>query len=376
MKGIKIKRFILSAVSILFLTTGFSQTRKELSIPDIPGYITLKCDFHMHTVFSDGSVWPTTRVIEAWLQGLDAISITDHLENYPRKKELIGDDNTSYDIAAPKAKQLGLLLVKAAEITKSMPPGHFNTLFIKDANPLDLADHRKALQIAHEQGAFVMWNHPGWKAQAPDSAIWYDEHSYLYEKGWFQGIEIFNSDESYGLKVYTWAKEKKLAIFANTDIHGVVNMKYDLENSHRPMTLVFSKEKTLDGIKEALFSKRTAAYFNDTIIGHEPELSELFKASIDIKNKEIKVRKNKTDYIHISNNSDLDYELILNKESDNFFVPDQIILKAHQTSLLPITGKTKIINKIEEITLPYLVGNLVVLPDKNLNVYLKVKNLN
>lgn len=26
--------------------------RKEISLPDIPGYITLKCDFHMHTVFS------------------------------------------------------------------------------------------------------------------------------------------------------------------------------------------------------------------------------------------------------------------------------------------------------------------------------------
>lgn len=28
-------------------------SRKDVRIPDIPGYLTLKCDFHMHTIFSD-----------------------------------------------------------------------------------------------------------------------------------------------------------------------------------------------------------------------------------------------------------------------------------------------------------------------------------
>jgi len=35
---------------------------KGRQIPDIPGYYTIKCDLHMHTVFSDGKVWPTVRV--------------------------------------------------------------------------------------------------------------------------------------------------------------------------------------------------------------------------------------------------------------------------------------------------------------------------
>lgn len=30
--------------------------RKEINIPDILGYKTLKCDFHIHTIFSDGVV--------------------------------------------------------------------------------------------------------------------------------------------------------------------------------------------------------------------------------------------------------------------------------------------------------------------------------
>ena len=53
---------------------------RAIEFPNIPGYLTLKCDFHMHTVFSDGSVWPDIRVEEALKDGLDAIATTEHLE--------------------------------------------------------------------------------------------------------------------------------------------------------------------------------------------------------------------------------------------------------------------------------------------------------
>ena len=43
--------------------------RKTINIPNILGYQTLKCDFHTHTVFSDGVVWPTVRIDEAWQEG-------------------------------------------------------------------------------------------------------------------------------------------------------------------------------------------------------------------------------------------------------------------------------------------------------------------
>ena len=38
--------------------------RQYLRIPDIGGYITLKCDFHVHSDISDGQVWPVGRVNE------------------------------------------------------------------------------------------------------------------------------------------------------------------------------------------------------------------------------------------------------------------------------------------------------------------------
>ena len=41
----------------------------------------------MHSVFSDGLVWPTVRVDEAYRDGLDAISLTEHIEYRPHKQE-------------------------------------------------------------------------------------------------------------------------------------------------------------------------------------------------------------------------------------------------------------------------------------------------
>ena len=90
---------------ILFFALGqlvIAQTRKEINIPNILGYQTLKCDFHMHTVFSDVQVWPTIRVYEAWRDGLDVIAITDHI-NYrlPKLKDSgyleVGNHNAPYE---------------------------------------------------------------------------------------------------------------------------------------------------------------------------------------------------------------------------------------------------------------------------------------
>jgi hypothetical protein len=45
------------AVLVLLSLVALGQ-RKLNHLPDIPGYQTLKADFHVHTDFSDGSVWP------------------------------------------------------------------------------------------------------------------------------------------------------------------------------------------------------------------------------------------------------------------------------------------------------------------------------
>ena len=129
------KNFIV-LILFVFVSNIYLQTRArtEIQIPDILGYKTLKCDFHIHTVFSDGNVWPTVRAEEAWREGLDAISITDHLEYTPHKEDINLRYNRSSEIAKSHGDELDITVIKGSEITRSMPPGHLNAIFINDAD--------------------------------------------------------------------------------------------------------------------------------------------------------------------------------------------------------------------------------------------------
>lgn len=275
--------------------------RKEIRIPDISGYLTLKCDFHMHTIFSDGIVWPVYRVDEAWEEGLDAIAITDHIEDQPSKEYISGDHNAAYKIALEEANKKNILIIHAGEVTRKMPPGHLNAIFLNDANPLDNPDPIEALLEAKKQGAFIIWNHPGWKAQQPDTCMWMPMHQELFEKGLINGIEVFNEQEYYPI-VLDWCLNRKLAVISNSDIHGIVLVSYDLEKGHRPMTLVFAKDRSIIAIREALFENRTLAYFNNRLAGKEEFLKALFEASVIIKPTGASDKK-KREYFEIKNNS-------------------------------------------------------------------------
>lgn len=125
-----------------------AQRRNEIQVPDLDGYTTLKCDFHMHTVFSDGLVWPTVRVDEAYREGLDAISLTEHIEYRPHKKDIVADHNRSFDLCQKQAEKLGILLIRGSEITRPMAPGHFNAIFLADSNPLEQKEYKDAFNEA------------------------------------------------------------------------------------------------------------------------------------------------------------------------------------------------------------------------------------
>lgn len=96
-------RSFVSVRGIVWLLVSWSgaaaqEIRHEIQFPDPPGYQTLKCDLHMHTVFSDGNVWPTIRIDEAWRQGLDVISITDHIEYQPHQDDIPTNHNRPYEL--------------------------------------------------------------------------------------------------------------------------------------------------------------------------------------------------------------------------------------------------------------------------------------
>ena len=376
---IKNSRFtcLLSSIVILFshnFISAQSAVRHEIDIPDILNFKTLACDFHMHTVFSDGNVWPTIRAQEAWRQGLHAFSITDHLEYLPHKDDVKVDYNRSYEIARPGAEAVHLTIIRGAEITRDMPPGHFNAIFLKDAALLRRDLWRESFKAAVDQQAFIFWNHPGWRGQQPDGvARWYEEHTELLEKGWLHGIEVVNEKEYYP-EAHRWCLEKKLTMLGNSDIHAPIQMEYELDRGeHRPMTLVFALENSEKAIKEALFARRTVVYFGNTLIGEEVYLRPIFDRSIEIEINDIRITGKGSAYIGIRNHSQIDFELVAEGTNDDLTYPDQLRLWGGRTTLCSISAKSNQIRGQKEETLNFTVKNLKITPESGLPVALTLQ---
>lgn len=366
------------AVSILFLVfcIAFTQAQtthghsfgRKIEFPNVPGYQTLKCDFHIHTVFSDGAVWPTIRVEEALKDGLDAIAITDHLEYQPHQQDIPHPDrNRAYEIAKGFAENNDLLIIPGVEITRDMPPGHANAIFIQDANKILVDDARMAFEEANRQGAYVFWNHPNWISQRKDGiATLTDMHKQLIADSLLHGIEVVNeltfSDEAMRL-----ALENNLGVIGTSDIHGLVDWQFDLaEGGHRPITLVFAKEKTEASIKEALFAGRTVAWYKDMLIGKEEHLVPLITSCLEI-GKIKYVGDSNLAEVEIKNNSDADF-IINSVSAYNFHgSSDVFTLEAHSTTKLEI--KTMV--RLKEFSMNFQVLNAVM--NARIHPYIKIE---
>lgn len=346
-----------------------TRARTPINLPDVPGYVTLKCDFHIHTVFSDGLVWPTVRAEEAWREGLDAIAITDHLEYLPHKADVSTNHNRSFEIARTLGADLDVLLLRGSEITRQMPPGHLNAIFLTNAMLLAVTEWRDAVQAAQQQGAFIFWNHPGWEAQITNGLLkWYPEHTELLESGMLQGIEVVNGRDYYP-EAHRWAIEKKLTMLSNSDIHSPLNLDYHVHaGDHRPITLVFAQERTKEAVKQALFARQTAVYSGNRLIGDERFLGPIFAAATSIKNSTFNLKGKQSVLVQIHNHSDLDFELERQAELPEVGLPRQLTLAAQKTVLLEVVGKSTTEKGRKKLGLPYRVTNLLIGPDQPLPV--------
>ena len=258
---------------------------QKVYFPDLPNAKTISCDFHMHTVFSDGSVWPDIRVSEAVREGIDCISTTEHLEYQPHSEDIPHPDrNRAYELAKRSARNTDLMVIAGSEITRQMPPGHTNAVFITDANPILTEDPMDAFAEAAGQGAFIFTNHPQWTAQRKDGIARYDlMHLELIEKKMLHGIEIVN-EHSYSDEALQLALDHNLTLIGTSDVHGLTDWMYEIPHGgHRPVTLVFAEERSPKATKEALFNRQTVVWFNDLFIGREQWLTPILKASLPIR---------------------------------------------------------------------------------------------
>ena len=311
--------------------------RKEFHLPDVNGYHVYKADLHLHTMFSDGNVTPEFRVQEAWYDGLDVIAITDHIEGrkwegrmlkflkgyLPKgtvpvndrvsrqpadKRGIQADLNVSYQSAAAVADEYGMTVIPGAEITREpVAIGHFNALFIKDANKIYDANPAVAIENARQQGALIQHNHPGWRRTSVKMT---EFETQVYEKGYINGIEVMNGSQFYP-SVLQRAQERRLYVAANTDMHLTTQLYY--QGEQRNMTLIFAKDKSLKSLKEALKERRTLAYSFGTVAGDEQLVKDFFLACIHA--EVIKTDANGKHKVMLTNNSSVDFHLNFNGNS-------------------------------------------------------------
>ena len=352
----------------------------QVIIPDIPGFYTLKGDFHMHTVFSDGHVWPTFRVNEAIRDDLDVISITEHID-YEGFPDIVDQDyNKSYELASKAAADKDLIIIRGVEISPRVAPYHHNALFLEDANNLPTAYMKSGKaefvmkdEITHDQlmgpflavkkqNAFVVYNHPSWGWwDKKDTVLFTSFHQQLLDMDILKGVEVVNSG-NYNVIAHRMALKHDLAMVCNTDEHYDNHPRY--KDTHRPMTLVFAKERSAAGVEEALFAKRTALYFGDYLVARKPEAEALFKSSVQV-TAERKLRKAEPLLVlNFVNSSDIPFVIKMKSDYDiEEFPMGQVEIAAHDTTQVILKAVWKYPS---ETTLKVLVENILVTPESGL----------
>lgn len=350
-----------------------AQTRKEIRIPDILGYLTLKCDFHLQTVYSGGGVWPTVRVEEAWREGLDAIAITDQVDEQANSGDADGDRNLSFNIAKPMADQIGMILIRGGQITRTTSPGSLNAIFVRNANLLERESWWDACVEAKEQGAFVFLNKPVDPQIQPDKTYWTPEQIKLLNAGILKGMEI-STEKGSSPEAMQMAADKNLVVFANSDLPNASNPAYAETGKNRDMTLVFALEKSEAGIKAAILDNRTAAFYNDTLVADRRFLTPIFLNSVKVKSKKLNLVNQDVKYLQLYNSSDIPFKLRQRQPSIGFIAPLEIILLPNRTVMVELEGTSEELVNTPTLKLFYEATNLLTKKGERLPINIDVPN--
>jgi predicted metal-dependent phosphoesterase TrpH len=333
-------------------------SRKEIVLPQVGKYNVYKSDLHTHTLFSDGNVLPDYRIKEAWLDGLDVIALTEHLEYRPHEETLseymehyiegsgkkvknnrivgtepdtdgiLVDLNYSYNRAMKWAPEFGITVIKGIEISRNGETiGHYNALFTLDNNTIYDPDPIKAIRNAKSQGALVMHNHPGWRKTSIDYT---ETDKAAYGAGLIDGVEVMNEGEFYP-GIIDRATKHNLFMAGCSDIHSSTASEYGLEGNYRPMTFILAEDLSLASLKDALEKGRTIAYGFGTLCSTEQILTDFFKASVSIKVVNERNARGET-VIWLTNNTSLPYQLSLGGSELEYLAPFASLLIKKKTT--------------------------------------------
>ena len=365
------KKTLTTFILILIVFSINAQKRKEF-FKSPKGVFYISSDLHIHSVFSDGSVWPTIRVDEAVRDSIDLISLTEHLEYQSHISDIPHTNrNRSFQIAGGYVQKKPLAVVHGTEITKPMPPGHFNAIFIKDANKFfdknkDPLIFIKGIKEANKQGAFVFWNHPMWEANRSDGIAKLDPiHKEVIDKKLLHGIEVVNFD-TFSEEAMQIALDNELTMMGTSDVHVLIDWDFNKEEEsfHRPITFIMSKNRTIKSIRDALFNGNTFIWYRDLIIGKSNNLKQVIENNLKVVSKGYGFKGRKVEILQVELINKSVAPISLNYIGGYTFHNDYKIIELAPRSSKTIYVKTKKVKKT--VSLEFEILNYVIAPKTNL----------
>jgi hypothetical protein len=190
-------------------------------------------------------------------------------------------------------------------------------------------------------------------------------HKDLLAEGLFAGIEVYNY-ATYSDEALEIASEHNLTILGNSDMHNLIDWGYNVpEGGHRPVTLVFATEKSVTAMQKALEERRTAVWFENTLVGDSQYLAPLVEQSLEV----TRAGEGPVPSVLIHNHSDADY--ILENLSD-YRLHNQakiFILKAHESTTIQV----KTVETLDSFELRFSVLNAFSSPDTHPEIKLVVE---
>jgi len=196
---------------------------------------------------------------------------------------------------------------------------------------------------------------------------------YIYEFLIFNRFSILTFNDSKGVvfsdEALQIALDYNLTIIGTSDIHGFIDWEYKIpQGGHRPITLVFVKEKSERGIKDGLNDRRTVVFFKNLLIGRNSYLLPLINSSLFI--VEARYQKDKKVLeVLIRNTSSAEFTLQnISKYTFHDF-SDLVKIKPH--SDLKIEVKTRTL--LKEVSLNFKVLSALYAPNSHPDISLQAK---
>lgn len=274
--------YVVVSTSVQFLPlhnlTATSNSSGEVIIDGI-NYYVLVGNLHTHTTYSDGRNSPLSMVTASRERGFDFIAITDHnqIQGALEAKE----ETEKYGIHT--------IIIIGEEVTTNW--GHLLALNINQLISPTVEPNGTCTAI-HNQGGYAIPAHPllYWNGSVFKSLI---------ESHQVDAYEAYNSGHNYTLAALSATPMvAEYPFVADSDAHTAGQLGSS-------KTIVFSVNRTINGIFDAILNHRTVAESNgqyagnSTLVNILEEHSEMLQAKITIGSAEATIVRAKTSLIQM-----------------------------------------------------------------------------